>query len=317
MIEIVTPVLAVVLIGYLDGRRTKHGQDAERLVNDYVLYVALPALLFLALARTEPEDLMHGGFVLATLAGIVVAYLAGVAVQFARGVRLPEASIAGMAACYGTTGYMGVPILIAAFGAKAAVPAAIATILHNIPAIVTVVLTHDLCANKNMGLGRSIAVAVRTTVRNPLVVAVAAGGAIALLEVPLPDLVENFAGFLGAAAGPTALFALGLGLSRLRLGDSGAPGRSADVTATVLVKVLLQPAVTLAALLIPTGPEIDIWFVAALVMAAQPVGADAYVFAVRYGNFRDEVSLSIVASLLVTMATVTVLLEVLAPLLVR
>lgn len=70
---------------------------------------------------------------------------------------------------------MGIPILIAAFGPKAAVPAAIATILHNIPAIMTVIITHDLTGQKQSSPLASVGRALVTTLKNPLTMAVLAG----------------------------------------------------------------------------------------------------------------------------------------------
>lgn len=312
MLQVVAPVFLVILVGYLVGRRSNYGGDAEKLVNDYVLYIALPALLFLAIARTEPADLGKSAFLIASLSGIAAAYLCGYAWSVARGVAGPKASLAGMAACYGTTGYMGIPILIAAFGPEAAVPAAIATIVHNIPAIVTVVLTHDLATSGQAGLAKSLVGVTRTTFRNPLVLAVLAGALVSVVGLPLPAIAERFATFLGAAAGPTALFALGLGLARLRFSREALRPLAWDVVPTVFIKILIQPAVTLGVMILLVGAQVDVWFAAAIIMAAQPVGAGAYVFAVRYGYFETQVSLAIILSLLTTIATLTLLLHVFA-----
>ena len=110
MIQIVVPVFLVILVGYIFGYRNTASPEAEKLVNDYVLFIALPALLFLAVARADPSDLAQWTFVLATLAGIAAAYLAGVFFARLSGISSPQTSLVGMASCYGTTGYMGIPI---------------------------------------------------------------------------------------------------------------------------------------------------------------------------------------------------------------
>lgn len=59
------------------------------------------------------------------------------------------------------------------------------------------------------------------------------------------------------------------------------------------------------------GPG-DPWLVAALIMAAQPIGAGVFVFAAKYQYFEDETSVAIIASLIVALATLTILLTIYA-----
>lgn len=312
MIDIVVPVFFVILVGYIFGRRNRFGADAEKLINDYVLFVALPALLFLAVARADPGDLAQWPFVTATLAGILVAYVLGKLFSQRRNVSSPQSSLVGMSSCYGTTGYMGIPVMIAAFGPQAAVPAAIATILHNIPAIMTVIVTHDLKKNTEAGFIQSMGKALWVTFRNPLTLAVIAGGLFSVLRIPLPDIVVTFSDFLAAAAGPTALFALGLGLARIEISRQSVKAQANWVIPVVLIKIAVQPLVTFAVLVLFMGLNINIWYVTAVVMAAQPIGAGAYVFARRYGFFAEETSLAIIISLLITVVSMTFILQLMS-----
>ncbi|HSP24596.1 MAG TPA: AEC family transporter, partial [Saliniramus sp.] len=213
MLSIVAPIFAVIFAGYLFAKWRVVDKAGTRLLNEYVLYVALPALLFIAVARADPAELQQWSFMGATLIGIAVAFVLGLGAAWMGGTRLPQVAIPAMAASYGTTGYMGVPLLISTLGAAAAVPAAIATILHNIPVIITVILVHDIMARRGGESGekggalKAFATALKATLTNPLTVAVVAGVAVSVLRLDMPDAFDRFAGFLGAAAGPTALFA--------------------------------------------------------------------------------------------------------------
>ncbi|BCH58405.1 membrane protein [Agrobacterium vitis] len=309
MLQVVVPVFLVILVGYGFGRKHQFAAEAEKLINEYVLYIALPALLFLAVARANPADLAQWPFMAATLAGIAAAYLAGLLLARVKGTSAPQSSIVGMATCYGTTGYMGIPILIAAFGPKAAVPAAIATILHNIPAIMTVIITHDLTGQKQSSPLASAGRALVTTLKNPLTMAVLAGAFFCLLRIPLPAILTSFAGFLAAAAGPTALFALGLGLARIPFSAARLSAMAGWIAPVVLIKILIQPLVTLFIIAVAFKADIDIWYATAVVMAAQPIGAGAYVFGSKYGYFSEETSLAIIVSLLITVLTLTLVLQ--------
>lgn len=313
MLQIVAPVFLVVLAGYVFGRMNAVSAEAEKLLNTYVLYVALPALLFLPVAQASPSDLARVDFVVATLSGIVLAYLLGVWTARRKAAKGAAVSLVGMGACYGTTGYMGIPILIAAYGAEAAVPAAIATVLHNVPVIMAVIISHEVGrVQGGGGIGRTVFSAFSTTLRNPLTLAVLAGAVFSVLRVPLPEMLRSFAAFLGNAAGPTALFALGLGLAKIRLSAEVLRETSGWLTPVVLVKLIVQPLVTALVLMLCFGAREGVWFATAIIMAAQPVGAGVYVFASRYGFFARESSMAIVISLLVGMGSMTLLLELLA-----
>ena len=315
MLEIVAPIFAVIFAGWLFALWRGVDKAGTRLLNEYVLYGALPALLFVAVARADPAELRQWSFMGATLAGIAVAFVLGAVVARAGGTPMPRAAIPAMAASYGTTGYMGVPILITALGAGAAVPAAIATILHNVPVIMTVILLHDLLSQREAAgsTGAAVAGALKATLTNPLTVAVAAGVVVSAAGIPLPSAVALFADFLGAAAGPTALFALGLGLAQLDATALVDRARIAAILPLIAIKVLVQPLVTFAVAIWVLGMDTrDLWFVAALIMAAQPIGAGVFVFASKYRHFEDETSVAIIASLIVTLVTLPILLALYA-----
>ncbi|MBK0032613.1 AEC family transporter [Erwinia sp. S43] len=315
MFMIVAPIFLVILVGYCYGRFKPDSGGADKLINDYVLYVALPALLFLAIARADIGELKQWGFILSTLFGIAVSYVIASLIAKAMKIGLPQSSILSMGACYGTTGYMGVPILISVYGQQAALPAAIATILHNIPAIMAVIISWDVFSKRSSGeqipVLRSVWRAALTTIKNPLTLSVLAGLLFVLLDIKVPAFIESFASFLGNAAGPTALFALGLGLARLNFKEHFNVTVGKTVLPMVMLKLFVQPAITFAAAFYVFGLREDqgLWLAAAVVMAAQPIGAGVYVFAKKYDYQQDVISLSIIVSLLLALATIPLVLN--------
>lgn len=308
MFLIVAPIFLVILVGYGYGRLKPDSGSADKLINDYVLYVALPALLFIAVARADMGDLKQWGFILSTLIGIAVAYLMALVLAKSMRIGLPQSSILSMGACYGTTGYMGVPILISVYGEQAALPAALATILHNIPAIMAVIISWDVFSKRSAEgrtpLLHSVGGAALTMVKNPLTIAVLAGLAFVVLDIRVPVFLESFARFLGNAAGPTALFALGLGLARLNVREHLNITVGKTVVPMIALKLFVQPAVTFASAVYLFGMGPGIWLAAAVVMAAQPIGAGVYVFAKKYGYQQDVIALSIIVSLLLALVTI-------------
>lgn len=315
MLLIVAPILLIIVIGYSYGRTNPDSGNADKLINDYVLYIALPALLFIAVASADINELKQWGFMLSTLAGISVSYILATLLAKCMKIQLPQSSILSMGACYGTTGYMGIPILLSVYGEQAALPAAIATILHNVPVIIAVLLSWELCSKNTVAprttLLRSLAVSVLTTIKNPLMLSVLAGLVFVLSDTPVPAAIDSAARFLGNAAGPTALFALGLSLARLNIRQHLNIAAGRIILPIVVLKLFVQPAVTLLTAIFIFDMEPDIWLATAIIMAAQPVGAGVYVFARKYGYQQEAVSLSIMVSLLLAVLTLPVILHLL------
>lgn len=313
MLLIVAPILLVIVIGYSYGRIKPDSGNADKLINDYVLYIALPALLFIAVAKADIHELQQGGFILSTLAGIAVSYVLAARLAKSMKISLPHSSILSMGACYGTTGYMGIPILLSVYGEQAALPAAIATILHNIPAIMAVLISWQLFGKRSAAprgaLLGSLASATLTMLKNPLTLSVLAGLIFVLSGTQVPAVVESSARFLGNAAGPTALFALGLGLARLNIRQQLNLAAGKIVLPIILLKLVVQPAVTLITATFIFGMEPGIWLATAVIMAAQPIGAGVYVFARKYGYQQEAISLSIMVSLLLAALTLPVILH--------
>jgi malonate transporter len=316
MLEVALPVFAVMLCGYLAGRSGMVANSGVRSLNNYVYYFALPALLFLSLAQAPVDRLVNWPFLAANLGGIVAGFAVSAAFAWvALGRGLPTPALHGMVGSFGNTGYMGVPLLIAAFGPEAAVPAAMATVVHNVPVTAAVILTYECSkvsgeAGKKGGrrIGGLLLDVARAVLLNPIVLSVAAGAGAAVSGFELPESVGVFAGLLKDAAGPTALFALGLGLVGAR-GVSGADIGRIEIASPVASKLVLQPL--MAALLAFWVFNLDgLWATVTVLMSALPVGATPYVFAQRYGDSVDMASLAVLVSTLISVVTVSALLAV-------
>lgn len=320
MFSIVTPVFLVVFLGYCFGKIKPNDENADKLINDYVLYIALPALLFFAIAKADMSELKQWGFILSTLMAIALVYLTAELMARHMKIGFPQSSILSMGASYGTTGYMGMPILISVYGEKAALPASIATILHNIPTIIAVIISWELFSikedNKNISsiIGNLIRKILKTTFTNPLVISVIIGLIFVLLGIKLPNFLAHFANFLGNAAGPTALFALGLGLAKIHSKQYKSSDTAKIIIPLIFLKIVIQPLFTfiIAAYLFGMDKNSDIWLAVAVVMAAQPIGAGVYVFAKKYDYCHQKmIPISIIISLLISLITIPIVLSVL------
>jgi predicted permease len=154
-----------------------------------------------------------------------------------------------------------------------------------------------------MGGRAALAGAAKAAALNPVIVGTVIGLALAFTGATLPGPIDAFVKFLGPAAPPTALFALGATLA-LRPVSRASAEPAGVMTA---LKLFIQPA--LAAAFLFSLPEIDpVWLAAGVVYAACPIGLNAYLFARRYEVGVSPVSTAIVISTAISVITLSALL---------
>ena len=222
-----------------------------------------------------------------------------------RAVRPQEHSLRALNASFSNTGYLGIPLVTVAYGPEAALPAAMATVATNVMLFATGLTLLELFDRRHSTHGKGIALALLGTARSPLIWPIALAIALVAAKVTLPVPVMRFADLLAAAAGPGALFALGLFVSRqsMRAGMAAAwPG--------VALKLVLHPLIAAGVFygLLVVDP---LWAKVAVVGASLPLGATAFVLAQRYKLLEVETSCSAVLSTALSVFTVSVAMSVL------
>ena len=303
VIEAVLPVFAIILIGFGAGRYRLLGPASSDALNRFVYFIALPVLLFHALARTKPEQIFNLPFLAAYIGGqSLLLLIAGSLALVAFRRPLQEASLFAMASVFGNTGYMGIPLAAAAFGEPAAVPAVIATAFGTAWIIAVVTFGVELGLTAHGRPYRHVMADIATALaKNPLLGASLLGIAWSLTGLPLWTPLDRLCGILGAAAGPCALIAIGLFLVGKRL--SSGPAESG---AMVALKLVVHPLLTALLALFVFDVE-PLWATVAILMAALPTGANVFVLAQRYDVYVERVSAATLLSTILAVVTLSAL----------
>lgn len=205
-------------------------------------------------------------------------------------------------ASFANTGYLGIPLVTVAYGERAALPAALATVATNIISFALAIVCLELFVNPRPGAVRR---ALSGVARSPLIWPIGLAIVLVAFQVRVPLPAERFATLLAAAAGPCALFAIGLFVSQLSI----RAGAQASWQTTVL-KLVLHPLLmaVLAFYLLPVDP---FWAKIAVVCAALPLGATAFVLAQRYRLLEAETSTGAVVSTAASVLTVSLVMALL------
>ncbi len=306
VLNVVLPVFGIMLAGYLAGRFNLLGDASGEALNGFVYYVSLPALFLVSMSRVEVSEIFNLQYLLAVGGSILGTFgIAMLIATFAFPNRIGALGLNGLTAVFSNTGYMGIPLLLLAFGEQATLPGVIATVLNGtvVLALATVIIEIDL--NQESGGLTILRNAIIGVFSSPLVMSALVGLALSALEVPLPTPVSAFCDLLAASAGPCALFAMGL----FMVGRSFTAG-AGEISVLVALKLILHPL--LAAWLAFGVMEMDpVWAASAVIMSALPTGALAFVLAQRYNIYTQRSTAAIMISTVLSVVTISVLLNVL------
>ena len=307
ILEITFPFFALVLCGYAVARRGWLPLDSIPGLNMFVLFFALPCMLFRFGAVTPIARMLDpsifGTYLLCALV------MVGISVATTRrgAIGWNDASFGALVAAFPNSGFMGVPLLVGLLGERAAAPAIVAL-------AVDMVITSSLCialsrlgtgtgtgpgTSQAHGSGRAVVNALKGMATNPLPWSIGLGCLVSASGVAMPTVLMRPVAMLADAASPVALFTLGALLARssmrgvARASASASPSalasaelRRSDVPQIVFYKLILHPALVLGAgrLAIAAGAPLDGFAATVLALvAALPSASNVPMLAERFG----------------------------------
>ena len=314
ILAVTIPFFALVLIGWLAARAGPLPESAIPGLNAYVLYFALPSMLFrfgssLPLDRLADPALLTIYLLCALL---VVALTVAVTVRRrdSDGVGLRDAAFGALVGAFPNAGFMGVPLLVALFGDAAAGPV-IGAILVDLIVTSTLCLalaqsqTHRAGADGKRQAARAAILSLRGALSNPLPWAIAIGAAFAAARLELPGPIAQIVRMLGDSATPVALFTIGAVLFR-----AGQHAHSRTPVSrylpVALIKLIVHPALVFAAGLAARalGATVTPFGLMVLTLtAALPSASNVAILAERYGADNGRVTRIILASTVLAFAT--------------
>jgi malonate transporter len=290
VLNVVLPLFGIMLAGYLAGRTRLMSDTNSEVLNRFVFNVSFPALVFISLAKVNVEEFFNwpflgalGGGMLATFA---ISFL--VARVFFPG-SLTALGLHGLTAMFSSTAYIGLPLILVAFGNDALVPGIIGAVITGVLFLPIAIVLAEI--DKGRSSGNLVLAPALSVMRNPVLIATVAGLAASALGIAIPKPVNVFCDLLGGAFVPCALFSAGLFMVGCTV-----KGEAAEITWWLAYHVFeldgILPAV-------------------AVLQAALPTGVPVFILAQQYGVFVARSNATIVISTALSVATLSALLIVL------
>jgi len=255
LIGIVLPVFLVIGLGYALRRLRLVTEPVNAGLSRLVFYAASPALLLRSLARAELDWRVGAGM----LAGVGVVSVAAALAAYVLLRRAAPArrGVIALGAFRSNTVFMGLPLVLSAYGDAALAPMGILiaflVIVENPLAALLLTLPHQ---RRNARDARLWLGTLGRVLVNPLVLGAGAGVVLSLLDAAVPGPVDRALDLVGQTAAPLGLLCVGAGLdtallrAELRAASMVAAAKLVVVPLLVLL-VLRQLGLTGVALGVP------------------------------------------------------------------
>lgn len=248
-------------VGFLLFKRGLITKEGSKSLANLLLYGILPCVVIKSFCvERTPERVAELG--VSTLLAVVILLLS----MAISALLFRKHPIDNFGAAFSNAGFMGFPLIAATLGSEAVFYAAGFVALLN--ALQWTYGQYILSDGRQRLTPGGV-------VKNPLVLALAAGLCLFFLQIPVPELLFSTISAMSAMNSPVAMIVLGVYLAQtdlLKIFTEKAAYR------TVLVRLVLIPAVTMALCLLMPKQYMVIGMTL-LIANAAPIGSNAAVYA--------------------------------------
>jgi malonate transporter len=289
MSSILTPLIAVfiiMLLGSIVQKLRFLPADTDLILNQFVYYIAFPAILLIVLAETRIEDIIQWGFIGGFSLAMIVTYALVIGVSlWCKPKQQAVAAVRALNATFGNTAFIGIPLLSLLFpGHKMALVAAAIASLLSVFMFAFALVSIELASRDKQSTDHAMVIMANALCKNPIVVGSLIGISLSALHINLPESLALVLHQVGNTSSPCALFAIGMVLAKALRHQSFAKmfsiGLIAELSLINLLKLIIQPFIAFGLLkLFDVEHEL---LTMGVLLAALPTAASVYLLADRY-----------------------------------
>ena len=246
ILAITGPIYITIALGFATTRLGLFSKSDMRVLGKFVVNLALPALLFNALAQRSLGEILNGRYLLVYAAGSLLAL--GLGWLWARrgaGRDGTTSAYYAMGTACSNSGFVGYPIALLTLGPVAGVMLGLNMMVENLLLIPLLLALAERGDGHGGAWHRALRQSLGNLLRNPMVLGLLAGLLVSLLGWQLPAPVARTVTLFAQASGALSLFVIGGALVGLQI-----QGLRRQVAQIVAGKLLLHPLAVLAVLLL-------------------------------------------------------------------
>ena len=162
------PFFALVLCGYLAARRRMLPLEAIPGLNGFVLFFALPCMLYRFGASTPIEQLLDVGVLTTWLLCALITVGFTITVSMNARIGWNDAAFGALVAAFPNSGFMGVPLLVAIMGAASAGPVILTMVIDMIVTTSLCIALSRLDGADEHGAAKAFKKALKGVLANPM-----------------------------------------------------------------------------------------------------------------------------------------------------
>lgn len=291
----ILPVFAILAVGFFMGRAAIITVDDARVVNRFAMTILMPILGFDLIANAPIYEFSFTPLLIYAIGQFIVFFAGYFLASRIFGLDQGQAVLIAFCSVFPNTVLYILPMAKLLYGADQLLP--ITTIITWDTAIT---FSAAIIAMQLIDLGKvSLPTIVKTLSKNTLLISMVAGLAFSLARIQIPQPLQTFLDFNGAAAPPVALFALGVVLSQTRFRFDG------PVVTFTLIKFIAFPMIVWFGLEMFMPNELGNQQF--LLGAAAPAGAMAFTLALLHNVKTDAIAQVIVITSVLTLGSLSLL----------
>ena len=291
IINITAPIFIIIALGYLCVRFKAIDSKHAKGMGSLVLNIALPALMFNAIAGKPFQEVILPHYLFTYALGSVMAFMVGI--MLTKVIWRQDnvsAALNSTALSFSNSAFIGYAVLSMVIGSsKAAAYLSMNVLIESLLILPMLFVMAEMNPSSSKSLASVLLGIGKNLTRNPLIIAIVVSVIFSVFSIPIPQVVAKTTQMLTGAAAPVALFVIGMSLYGLEL-----KGDVLKITTIGLGKLIVHPLMILLAITLIPGGMLEDKYVAML-FASAPVFATIAIIGQHYGLV-DRMSAIVIVS---------------------
>ena len=307
ILTVIAPIFALMAFGYSAVRFRLFPAEGIKSLIAFVNNFATPCLLFHSLLTSDLRSAFNLAIIAPYYIGALICFAVGIVIAIKLFGNTPGVGVSvGFSGTFTNTVLVGLPIMTRAYG-PGALPVTLSIIgLHGAILLTVGMVTMELVRRDGQPLGKTLLIAARRVLSNPLIWGIIAGMIGYFSGLQLIEPAEAFFVMMSSAVVPAALFGIGGALHEYKLSDNWKQALVAS-----LIKLILHPvlAYILMIWILHVPMEIARY---GILLSAMPAGVNVYVFATYYNRAASVAANTILIATVASAATISAWLYILS-----